>query len=80
MVKIACDRKGTHSLQAIVSLISREVEEKLIKETLEGHVLDLALVIEHFCDDYIKVLGCSRNPFDSEDYCCYLSSKRRIHL
>jgi len=44
MIKIACDKKGTHSLQAIVSLISRDVEDRLIKETLDGHVLDLTLV------------------------------------
>ena len=44
MVKIACDRKGTHSLQAIVSLINRDVEDRLIKDTLDGHVLELTLV------------------------------------
>jgi hypothetical protein len=44
MIKIACDKKGTHSLQAIVSLISREVEDKLIKETLDGYVLQLSFV------------------------------------
>jgi hypothetical protein len=43
MVKIACDRKGTHSLQAIVSLINRGVEDKLIHDTLDGHVLQLTL-------------------------------------
>ncbi len=43
MVKIACDRKGTHSLQAIVSLINRDVEDRLIKDTLDGHVLELTL-------------------------------------
>jgi len=48
MVKIACDKKGTHSLQAIVSLISRDIEDKLIRETLEGHVLELTLVYNPF--------------------------------
>lgn len=42
MIKIASDKKGTHSLQAIVSLISRECEDKLIKDTLDGHVLKLS--------------------------------------
>jgi len=42
MVRVACDRKGTHSLQAIVSLISRDVEEKLIRDALQGHIVELA--------------------------------------
>ena len=42
MVRVACDRKGTHSLQAIVSLISRDVEEKLIRDALQGHIIELA--------------------------------------
>ena len=42
MIRVARDRKGTHSLQAIVSLINRDVEDKLIKQTLEGHVFELA--------------------------------------
>lgn len=42
MITIAKDKKGTHSLQAIVSLISRECEDELIKETLDGHVLELS--------------------------------------
>jgi len=45
MIRVARDRKGTHSLQAIVSLINRDVEDKLIKQTLEGHVFELAFVI-----------------------------------
>jgi len=42
MVRVAGDRKGTHSLQAIVSLISRDVEEKLIRDALHGHIVELA--------------------------------------
>jgi len=48
MIRVARDRKGTHSLQAIVSLINRDVEDKLIKQTLEGHVFELAFVIFEF--------------------------------
>ena len=48
MIKIACDRKGTHSLQAIVSLINRDVEDKLLLGILDGRVLDLTLVFIHF--------------------------------
>ena len=44
MIKIACDRKGTHSLQAIISLMNRDAEDKLIRDTLEGHVVELAFV------------------------------------
>jgi len=42
MVRVACDRKGTHSLQAIVSLVNRDVEEKLIRDALQGHIVELA--------------------------------------
>jgi len=41
-VRIACDRKGTHSLQAIVSLVSGDSEEKLIRDSLQGHIIELA--------------------------------------
>lgn len=44
MIRVAQDRKGTHSLQAIVSLINRDVEDKFIKQTLDGHILALAFV------------------------------------
>lgn len=44
MIRVAHDRKGTHSLQAIVSLINRDAEDKLIKQTLEGHIFELAFV------------------------------------
>jgi len=44
MVRVAQDRKGTHSLQAIISLINRDVEDKFIRQTLEGHILGLAFV------------------------------------
>ncbi len=44
MVRVASDRKGTHSLQAIVSLVSRDIEEKLIIQSLQGHIVELAFV------------------------------------
>lgn len=44
MVKIACDRKGTHSLQAIISLMNRDIEDKLIQDILGGHIIELAFV------------------------------------
>lgn len=65
MIKIACDKKGTHSLQAIVSLISRECEDKLIKDTLDGHVLKLSFVLGHIVDNF---LGWTGNSSDSKTY------------
>jgi len=73
MIKIACDKKGTHSLQAIVSLISRDVEDRLIKETLDGHVLDLTLVLPFYYRIIRMILGCSRHSSYSETHCRNLS-------
>jgi len=42
MVEIACDRKGTHSLQALVALVSRDVEEHLLRDTLQDHIVELS--------------------------------------
>ena len=42
MIKIACHKKGTHALQAITQLISRETEEVLMEKTIKGHVLELS--------------------------------------
>jgi hypothetical protein len=43
MCRVACDRKGTHSLQGIVSLINRDCEDKLIQDTLQDNIIDLSL-------------------------------------
>ncbi len=42
MVEIACDRKGTHSLQALIALVSRDSEEQLLKDTLQDHIVELS--------------------------------------
>lgn len=44
MVEIACDRKGTHSLQALVALVSRDSEEQLLRDTLKNHIVELSFV------------------------------------
>lgn len=44
MPKVACDRKGTHSLQALISIINRDEEEKLIEENLSDYVTMLSKV------------------------------------
>lgn len=44
MSKVARDKKGTHSLQAIIALINRDCEEKLIEKILNDEIADLALV------------------------------------
>lgn len=44
MPRVACDRKGTHSLQALISIINRDEEEKLIEEKLSDYVLMLSKV------------------------------------
>jgi hypothetical protein len=43
LITIARDKKGTHSLQAIVALIDTEEEFGLIKKTLEGSVFELSM-------------------------------------
>jgi len=42
MVEISCDRKGTHSLQALIALVSRESEEQLLRDTLKDHIVELS--------------------------------------
>lgn len=44
MVEIACDRKGTHSLQALIALVSRDIEEQLLRDTLQSHIVELSFV------------------------------------
>jgi len=43
MIKIACHKKGTHSLQVIVTLMHKEAEHQLIKEAFKDCVADLAV-------------------------------------
>lgn len=45
MPKVACDKKGTHSLQALISIINRDEEEKLIEENLRDYVVMLSKVL-----------------------------------
>ncbi len=44
MPKVACDRKGTHSLQALISIINRDEEERLIEDNLSEYVVMLSKV------------------------------------
>ena len=44
MVEIACDRKGTHALQSLIALVSRDVEENLLRDTLKDHIVELSFV------------------------------------
>lgn len=44
MVEIACDRKGTHALQSLIALVSRDAEENLLKDTLKDHIVELSFV------------------------------------
>ena len=68
MIKIACDKKGTHALQAIISLISRDQEEQLLELTLKDSVLDLSFVLNDILIIIITI-GSSRNSFDTKIYC-----------
>jgi len=61
MVEIACDRKGTHSLQALVALVSRDSEEQLLRETLQNHIVELSFVKYYLFKDRLMTLGSSRN-------------------
>jgi hypothetical protein len=38
-MEIACDKKGTHAVQALVSLISSRQEEELIEKAIRDHVV-----------------------------------------
>lgn len=44
LVEIACDKKGTHALQALVSLVNCAEEEELIISTIKNNILVLTLV------------------------------------
>src|SRR6478609_7166481 len=44
MAEIACDRKGTHALQSLIALVSRDVEENLLRDTLKDHIVELSFV------------------------------------
>eukprot|EP01016_Furgasonia_blochmanni_P030432 TRINITY_DN31681_c0_g2_i1.p1 TRINITY_DN31681_c0_g2~~TRINITY_DN31681_c0_g2_i1.p1 ORF type:complete len:215 (+),score=46.46 TRINITY_DN31681_c0_g2_i1:35-646(+) len=44
LIEIACDRKGTHSLQAVVSSIDSEEEQLVIRESIQDDVLRLSLI------------------------------------
>lgn len=44
-MNLACDKKGTHSIQALVSLINSEKEEELIMKTIQNDILKMILVI-----------------------------------
>jgi len=43
MIKIACHKKGTHSLQVIVTLMHKEAEHEIIREALKDYISDLAV-------------------------------------
>lgn len=40
--QLACHKKGTHSLQAIISIIKGDEEEQLFESSLKDHILVLS--------------------------------------
>eukprot|EP00825_Cyclidium_porcatum_P036285 TRINITY_DN3820_c0_g1_i7.p1 TRINITY_DN3820_c0_g1~~TRINITY_DN3820_c0_g1_i7.p1 ORF type:complete len:670 (+),score=108.03 TRINITY_DN3820_c0_g1_i7:120-2129(+) len=72
LVEIACDKKGTHALQALVSLINCKQEEDLIKNTIQNNVLQLTLdnqgthlikkIITRFSDENVTFIFNSLLP------------------
>lgn len=43
MVKIACHKKGTHTLQVIVNMMSKESEYKLVREAFKDCIVELSI-------------------------------------
>ena len=44
-VKVSCDEVGTHSIQRFVELINQDKEKKLIFETIQPEIVNLAFHI-----------------------------------
>ncbi|CAD8126428.1 unnamed protein product [Paramecium sonneborni] len=43
LVDIACDKKGTHSIQSLVSLISSKQEEEMVENNIKNNIITLTL-------------------------------------
>jgi len=42
MIKIACDKRGTHSMQSLIQLINMDEEEVTLEEAIKDHVIELS--------------------------------------
>ena len=42
IVKISCDKKGTHSMQCLIEMINMGSESEELQEGIQGHVIELA--------------------------------------
>lgn len=72
LVEIACDKKGTHALQALVSLVNCAEEEELIISTIKNNILVLTLdsqgthlikkIITRFSVEYVMIIFDSLLP------------------
>jgi hypothetical protein len=65
MAEIACDRKGTHALQSLIALVSREVEENLLKDCLKDHIVELSFDPQgtHFVQKLITSISLNNISF-----------------
>ncbi|CAD8211450.1 unnamed protein product [Paramecium octaurelia] len=43
LVDIACDKKGTHAIQSLVSLISCKQEEQMVEKSIKNNIISLTL-------------------------------------
>lgn len=41
IINIACDKRGTHSMQSLIQLINMEEEEKTLEQALDEHIINL---------------------------------------
>ena len=42
VLKISCDKRGTHSMQCLIEMINMPEEEEEIKQSIQDHILNLA--------------------------------------
>lgn len=42
ILKISCDKKGTHSMQCLIEMVNMPDEEFELKEGIRNHIIDLA--------------------------------------
>ncbi|CAD8182548.1 unnamed protein product [Paramecium octaurelia] len=66
LVDIACDKKGTHAIQSLVSLISSKQEEEMVENSIKNHIINLTLdsqgthlikkIIARFSEDRLNLI------------------------
>lgn len=69
------DKKGTHTIQSILDVMTMDAEEEILAGDLKGHIIEMALV---YAREFTNI-GSTRNSCSSKSTNKFLRYQKGFH-